>query len=533
MPALFPPRLDYTDKDQASLHARIRNLLRSVFPNWTEESIANFGNMIVELVPDVGDMLAFYLDQWGRESRVATAVLRRSLLGIMRMIDFTPQAATAAVVTETFTLAEAAVAAVTLLRGQAVRTAEVIEPASYQLLADLVFEPGETSKDATVENTEFVAQQFLATGLPGQQFLLSGSPFLVGSLVFTAANGAYSVVDNFLNSSATDRHLVVNVDASGRATAVSGNGVNGEIPQGTVETEYKTGGGTVGNVEAGTLTVLDGGPFTDALGNPVVLSVTNAAAATPAVDAQTNLEIRLQGPRSLRVLTRSIAREDFEIIADTVPGVVRSLMLFKDQEPAVDENAGRLSIVPIGGGTASQLLLDTVRGRFVQVTGQPAPTHPRGNTLNLSVFTAAFKTVDVSATLFLRAGVTPATGKADVEGALERFFAVQTTAAQLLQDDPDLAASLNITAADGDSLVANPRIDFGFKLKDVDGNPSNELAYSDIFNVVRDVATIRKIGAAAGEFLLNGNRADVVLGTFLFPKLGTVTLTDGDTGLLL
>jgi hypothetical protein len=68
-------------------------------------------------------------------------------------------------------------------------------------------------------------------------------------------------------------------------------------------------------------------------------------------------------------------------------------------------------------------------------------------------------------------------------------------------------------------------------VKDAAGTPVPELAWSDVFNAVRDVAGVRKIGDGAGDFTLNGARADVILGPSDFPQLGTITITDGDTSL--
>ena len=47
--ALLPLNLDYTDKDFASLRTRLFALIASVFPDWTDREVSNFGNILVEL----------------------------------------------------------------------------------------------------------------------------------------------------------------------------------------------------------------------------------------------------------------------------------------------------------------------------------------------------------------------------------------------------------------------------------------------------------------------------------------------------
>jgi hypothetical protein len=76
----------------------------------------------------------------------------------------------------------------------------------------------------------------------------------------------------------------------------------------------------------------------------------------------------------------------------------------------------------------------------------------------------------------------------------------------------------------------NPRIDFGFNVKSATGLPDGEVAWSDVFNVIRDTEGVRKIGDLYGDLRLNGLSADVKLGIREFPVLGNVALVDGATG---
>ena len=79
----------------------------------------------------------------------------------------------------------------------------------------------------------------------------------------------------------------------------------------------------------------------------------------------------------------------------------------------------------------------------------------------------------------------------------------------------------------------NPDIDFGFNVRDAEGNPAGEIAWSDVFNVIRDTDGVRKLGDGPFDLKLNGLPSDVKLGLKEFPVLRRVTLTDGDTGVIL
>ena len=79
----------------------------------------------------------------------------------------------------------------------------------------------------------------------------------------------------------------------------------------------------------------------------------------------------------------------------------------------------------------------------------------------------------------------------------------------------------------------NPTVNFGFAVRDAQGNPRPEVAYSDVFNVIRDTQGVRKVGDHSADLLLNGLPADVKLRLYEFPILGDVAFIDGETGLVL
>ena len=69
---MLPPSIDYTDKDFDALRERLIALVRSVFPDWSDFSVASFGNVLLEMFAFIGDVLGFYLEAQSRESRLAT-----------------------------------------------------------------------------------------------------------------------------------------------------------------------------------------------------------------------------------------------------------------------------------------------------------------------------------------------------------------------------------------------------------------------------------------------------------------------------
>lgn len=500
--SLLGQNVDYTDKDFDSLRARLISLVRSAFPEWTDFNVANVGNVLLESFAFVGDVLLFYQDRQASESRITTAQLRKSLLGLAKLLGYEPAGAAAATVELTVTLSAVPVGNVVFAAGDTFRTLEITDPVVFQVLTDTTL-PGGTDPPVVllqVENSSDSQEVFSSTGLANQEITLADTPYIDGTASVVAADGSYTEVDNFLSSTSADRHYTLEVDENDRATITFGNGINGTIPSGSITVDYQTGGGSTGNVEAGAIQRSDQN-YTDSLANPITIaSVTNLLPATGGDDRETVEQIRFNAPESLRTLTRTVAREDYEINARAVAGVSRALMLTSNERAAIAENTGQLHIIPDGGGLPTQTLKDAV---YTQVT----ETYPNTLTFLVDVVDPEYLTVDVQATVFLARGASATTVNAAIRANLAAFFALEN-----------------------DDGSVNTNVDFGANLLDVDGEPTGEIAWSDVFNVVRDTTGVRKLGDTLGSFVLNGEQRDVAIEPQEFPVLGTVTLLNGDTG---
>ena len=500
--ALLATNPDYSDRDFDSLRARLQNLVRGVFPTWTAYEVANFGNILLELFSFVGDTLSFYLDNQGRESKIISATQRKNMIALAKLLAYSPSSAKAATATVTFSLLAVPIDDVVIPVGTIVRTTNVADSVEFQLTAAATIPAGSNPPEiqTVVDNSKGKVDVFASSALPNQTITLSGIPYIDASANISATDGTYTEVVNFLDSTSTDRHFVVVVDQGDQAEVRFGNGANGAIPQGTITVIYSIGGGARGNVAAETITVVEGS-FTDNSSNPVTVSVINAAEASGGTDREGIEEIRQLAPQTLRVLNRTVAREDYEINALRINEVARALMITSNEDASIQENQGILFVIPKGGGIPSATLKATV---LEQVT----VTYPNTLTFVVNISNPVYLTIDVQATVYLAQGRSQPVARAEIETALAEYF-------QLSNDDG----------------TVNENVDFGFNYKDNDGNPSGEIPWSDIFNAVRDASAVRKISDDATGLLLNGERSDVPIIVREFPTLGSVTLTNGDTGL--
>lgn len=504
--AITSTSLDYTDKDFAALKSRLEKLAKSAFPNWTDFTTAGFGNFNIELMSHIGDIFSFYQDAQAAETRWSTAQRRRNILALCKLIGYKPKNAKASRVTVTLTLNDIPAADVVFASGTVVRTGGTNASIPFELIQDYTIgaNADPPSIEAVAAHWESVTETFPTTGKANQEITLGRRPFIEEEyLEVTDAQGSYTLVDSLLGSGSTDKHVTVLVDHNERAVLRFGDGVNGAIPVGSITVSYKIGGGELGNVEPNTITNIDG-TFVDALNNPVIVSVTNAEKAKDGADAETVAQIRENAPASLRVVgERTVSREDFEIRAMAIAGVARALMMTSNEDVGIPENSGRLYIIPVGGGSPTQDLKDAV---LTQVT----VTYPCTLTFNVGVYDPVYTVVNIFARVYLRAGYSNATVKANITAALTSWFAL---------NNPDGSKNTNV--------------DFGFYVKDANGDPANEIPLDEMQSVVRSATGVRKLGDVSSDFLVNSKHADLTIAANAFPVLGTITLINGDTGVVM
>ena len=209
-----------------------------------------------------------------------------------------------------------------------------------------------------------------SNGNPGQSYWLQDVPVLSREAgetveVESETEGEYEPwqeVSDFANSSASDRHFTCD-SVTGEIQfgpsirqPTSEERQYGMIPMAGRQirfASYRCGGGVIGNVGEGTITVLKSSI-------PYVASVTNFEAARGGTDQEAMESAKLRAPQFVKARTRAVTADDFEYLALQVssqvararctypgaaddgqkppPGVVRLLLV-----PTVEERDGPIS----------------------------------------------------------------------------------------------------------------------------------------------------------------------------------------------
>jgi predicted phage baseplate assembly protein len=190
----------------------------------------------------------------------------------------------------------------------------------------------------------------ISEGYRGQVFKLNSRPVQPGSLELTVAGAdeqpePWLPQPDFFRSGPDDRHYTFS-EATGEITF--GNGSQGRIPNAGAEIvaqRYRFGGGTAGNLPAGSINAL----LTPITG---VSEVTNNFPAVGGAGEESVDDAEKEAPRFLRSRNRAVTAEDFALIAREAGGVAKAtaIELAHPDFPGVEiPGAVQVVIVPLSG----------------------------------------------------------------------------------------------------------------------------------------------------------------------------------------
>lgn len=368
--------IDYTHKDYASLREAMLALAREKLPAWTDHSPNDLGVVLVELFAYMGDHLFYYMDRLVNESYLTTAVERRSVMHLLRLIGYELRPPLPASADLTLLFESDAAGLVTISPGTQFQASPEAagEPVRFEYIRDAVtidldalavitHTDGEPFKRFStlpvVQVDATVAGEILGSsdGSPGQQYALARSPLIDGTLIVDVDDGtgprAWQQVETLLYSGPNDTHYTVRRDDKGVAWVAFGDSRYGLIPRrghNNIRSEYRIGGGLKGNVPAFTIVNAVTAIASLAL-------VFNAQSATGGADAEASAEAVKQAPQVFRAMERAVTAQDYEAHA-------MQFGVGKARARTGSWNRIELFVAPVGGGQPSDTLKEDLRHYF-------------------------------------------------------------------------------------------------------------------------------------------------------------------------
>ncbi len=345
--------IDYTNLGYSSLRDAMLALAQESLPEWTDFSENDLGVLLVELFAYACDITLYYQTRIASNLLPATSDEPDALLQLLRFIGYELQPPAPATTELRVGFDAASVASInTFILLPAGTSFTVTLPSGLQLPyeteRDIQIRPGQLTPRNTNNRQYFspvpVVQGKTVTNeavgisdgkTPNQMYTLQQAPVITGSIKVTVTepggNTFWQEVDTLAKSSPGDRHFVTQRNATGAATLVFGDNVNGMIPpQGSsiqavnILATYRTGGGPEGNVPA--LTRFNPSSLSSPHANsPAIISATNLQAAAGGTSSEDIDRARLLAPRLFRTQQRAVTLQDYTDLALRVPGVGKAM----------------------------------------------------------------------------------------------------------------------------------------------------------------------------------------------------------------
>jgi hypothetical protein len=343
----IPVAVDYTGRDYYSLRETLIARIQDRIPEWTASDPADFGVALVEAFAYLGDIVSYYIDRTANESFIQTAVQRDSILNIAQTYGYVPAGYRQASVDVTFSNSSnetVTISAGTVLEGDVIigdtvttvyftTNIEATIPAAVDevLGTDTVSASEGRSVLLIAEDiNEYGELIGTSDGIPNMSFDLGESPVVDGSVEIYVQDGdvysKWTQVQHIIDYTSTDLVYSVFLNENNTVSVTFGDGVSGVIPTiySEIRAKYIVGGGAIGNVSTDTLITLNSipglseGQLTAIQG---VITVTNPAVALGGSDPESNDQIRISAPASLRSGNRAVTLKDFSDLALSVSGI--------------------------------------------------------------------------------------------------------------------------------------------------------------------------------------------------------------------
>jgi len=369
--------VDYGARDFDSLLRSIRSRIPDTIPEWTDfDAEADFGNVLLQLFAHTGDLLNYYIDRVATESLLGTAQTRRSVIQHLRLIGYRLATAAPAATTVTLSFPPLTSQLVVIRRGDAFtsRSGPGARSVRFEFNSEQPLQIATNSIAVTngrkvfsglrIEEGRLVEDEFLgsSTGQPNQRLRLAHprvilrpiGPRSAGARDIILRSTAGGVVTEwtltetlaFSRSTATD--VAIEIDEDDRATLVLGDGRFGAVPAAgaTLRATYRVGGGTLGNLPAGSIqTILDAPQLSS-----LAAEINNADPATGGAEREEIAHAVGHAPAVFRSLKRAVTTADYEALALMFGGVG------KVRAGRGGWNLVRLYVAPEGGGHVSDVL---------------------------------------------------------------------------------------------------------------------------------------------------------------------------------
>lgn len=436
-----PGPIDYAAREFQTMLEEMRKNMRTALPDINDFFESNAGRYILDQQAGVADMLGYTIDRGMLECFISTVETRPNLVDLLRLIGFQPQNPTPERV-----LAK-------LSRGS--DTAEtLVVPRYTTVLADngipwvtelaVTFDVGQSEVFVGLLQGRWMPLTYISNGAPFQMVPLSSLSIAEGMVRVFVQNVEWTPAsDNtFVGHGAEDTVFRLNNMADRRVRIEFGNGGEGFIPPNgsSISIESFVTLGTAGHIDSNRLATVE---FSSAN-----LIPSNAQPSSGGNEYESVASAKRRYPSRFRAMRRAVTRDDWEALAEAVPGVMRAKAVDLNIDPKLPFYKVRLHVIGHGGLVSDALNIavrDYLRNRRVLAA-------------LFEVVSPTQVVVDVVASIYVKRTHSPEAVQADVVNAVKDFFTMgpdETSEIQLGQNVPTSRLVASMQAVDGVAYIGN------------------------------------------------------------------------------
>jgi len=401
------PKIDYTSRDFPAIRDDAINSIAQFTSEWTDHNPDDFGIVLVELFAAMGDMLNWYADRLTNENYLDSAVSRPSVSKLIALLGESFRGIQSAITTVQFSITTPLGYDLTIPVGTRIRSSSLTNPIDFETDEETVILTGNLLS-GLVSATQGVTYNLAlgtADGSQFQSYLVNLDDILEDDIDVYVDGILWPRTESLVLLGATERGWQLYKDPNDDLYIQFGDGINGAIPPATVAVaaDVRQSVGSQGNLGVGAITVVVS-TF------PVTVGVTNTELASGGGPAETIAAAKRRAPASFRTLGRAVSLDDYSTLALNVSGVGKA--------KAAYGGVARIDIyiAPVGGGAASQALLDNVEEYLdtVRMAGD-----------GISTYSATYVDINMTGTVTVLSAYRQESVEEEVLAAISDYFAVE------------------------------------------------------------------------------------------------------------
>ena len=344
--------LNYVQYDFDDLVVQLINRIRQE-DAWKDTYRSATGQMLVELLAYVANLVLYYIERRAEESYISTAKNRSSVVNLVKLLNYNPKRNVSSTGVLKFSVPTAPGKNIFVSKWTECQTSN-----GYKFLVsqDAVISGFQTEVEVDGIQGEIVEINTTSTGDADQEFTISDTKVENTNLFIYVDDVEWDEVSSFIASTATSLDYRVNYNLDGTVTIIFGNDIFGKIPPTGSEIliRYVKSDGLDGNVyEPDKITTINT-PIYDEDGALVDdIEVTNPEEGDKGLflggdDEEDIEEIRYEAPRVFSTGERAVTKLDFKYILENTASVANANVWGENEEnPPNYDMFNRVKIVLI------------------------------------------------------------------------------------------------------------------------------------------------------------------------------------------